>query len=155
LTTSLLNAGTTYTLTAAGVTGEDNSALVPDPAMASFAQGFGAFCHDFDDNALPDGSLLGGNAALPGDGSIHLTDAGVNGACGEYFITNQLGVASLATLFARWSSRVGGGSGGGADGYSFNWGVDVISGCSGSEEGAGSGLSVTVDTFDNGCNDCA
>ena len=36
----------------------------------------------------------------------------------------------------------------GADGYSFNWGTDLST--SAGEEGTGTGLSVPVDTFDNG-----
>src|SRR5439155_6312580 len=58
-----------------------------------------------------------------------------------------------------WRSLVGGDNGSvctatqfgrpGADGYSFNWGTDLATTGVG-EEGTGSGLSVTVDTFDNG-----
>src|SRR4051812_37084536 len=48
-----------------------------------------------------------------------------------------------------WKRKIAAGGGGGADGYSFNWGTDLATGGVG-EEGTGTGLSVTIDTFDNG-----
>ncbi len=160
LVTAPLTLETTYTLTVTGERGVDTSPLQPDPATAQFHYGFGAFCHDFNDNVLPAGSALAGGATLGGpsqtDGIIHLTDAGQAGACGSFWIPDQVAGSPLDRLQARWRSYIGDG-GAGADGYSFNWAVDLPPPggvCYGSEEGAGSGLSVTVDTFDNGCGDC-
>jgi hypothetical protein len=121
---------------------------------------FGAYCHDFNDNVLPDGTLAFSNQAgfsvvggAGGDGIIHLTEAHVNGAEGVLWIPDQTGGAKLNRLLAKWKTLIGGGDGSGADGYSFNWGIDVPT-QSGNTEGAGTGLSVTVDTWDNGCGNC-
>ncbi|MBL9166525.1 MAG: hypothetical protein JNN07_02150 [Verrucomicrobiales bacterium] len=152
-----LNTDADYTVTISGVTGEDNSVLLPNPTVLSFHHGFGAFCQNFDDLTVPAPSAVGGVAKvadIEGNGIISLTDNGVTGACGQFFIPNLSGESPLANLHARWKSRVFS-SGSAADGYSFNWGTDVAAGCAGSEEGNGSGLSVTVDTFDNGCGDCS
>jgi len=58
-------------------------------------------------------------------------------------------------LHAQFDFLIGGGNTG-ADGFSFNWAPDITSAsaCPSSiEEGIGNGLSVTVDTFDNGASD--
>jgi hypothetical protein len=73
-------------------------------------------------------------------------------------INDSYGAASISapiqtyeSLTVNWKSRVGGGAGGGADGYSLNIGSDVPADPGyGGEEGIGTGLTVTVDTFDNG-----
>lgn len=146
-----------YNVSVTGVTGEDNSVLIPAQVDFVLHHGFGAYCNDFEtDDILP--GATGGRAAIGDNGSgdgraMHLTDNGVGGACGQFFIPNLAGDAPLANLHAKWSSRVFS-SGDPADGYSFNWGSDVAAGCSGSEEGNGSGLTVDVDTFDNGCGNC-
>lgn len=152
-----LVADTDYSIEVSGVTGEDNSVLLPSPTVLSFHHGFGAFCQNFDDLSVPAPSAVGGVAKVvdfEGNGIVSLTDDKVTGACGQLFIPSLTGASPQANLHARWKSRVFS-SGSAADGYSFNWGSDVASGCSGSEEGNGSGLSVTVDTFDNGCGDCS
>jgi len=135
--------------------------LVPNPTVCSFHNGFGAFCADF--SILPDGttnmpagSVLTGSAYIGDDGTgntvLHLTDA-INSQNGNFFIPDQLGGSPLDRLHAHWRSLTGGGTGGGADGWSFNWAPDLSGTSSGGEEGAGTGLSVTVDTFNNGFPD--
>ena len=59
------------------------------------------------------------------------------------------GTKTYESFEASWNSRIGGGVGGGADGYSLNVGTDIPDSFTG-EEGGGTGLSVTIDTFDNG-----
>ena len=98
-----------------------------------------------------------GRGYIGDDGSgtncvLHLTDP-VNASFGAFLIPDQAGGNNIDHLKVSWRSRIGGGGGGGADGYSLNWSTALPNpptyGNPG-EEGASSGLSVTVDTFDNG-----
>jgi hypothetical protein len=79
---------------------------------------------------------------------LKLTDANDPGGFGGWAV-GPFPTATYESMTASWKSRVGGGGGGGADGYSFNVGTDLSDNFTG-EEGTGTGLSVTVDTFDNG-----
>jgi hypothetical protein len=148
LSTTTLTIDGTYNLAISAVTGQDTSILVPDPTVITFHEGFGSFCTDFA-AGVPAGTLISGSAAVT-DGILHLTDDGAAGACGAFYISNQTGGAVLDRLRARWKSRVGGPLSGNADGYSFNWANDLPQNCGGAEEGAGTGLSLTLDTWDNG-----
>jgi hypothetical protein len=152
---------TTYTLTVMDVRAQGGGSMVtPNPTMATFEHGFGAFTADFNNNMLPAGTSVDGVAVVGGttsDGILHLTDAGQAGVCGAFFIPDQNSGMPLDRLLARWRMRIGGGQNGGADGASFSWGTDVPMTCAGpflggqgAEGGAGTGLAVTIDTFDNG-----
>ena len=107
----------------------------------------------------PAGTTLYGDASIGDDGSgtnqvLHLTDAFRNSSFGAINIPDPAGGANVTQLSVHWRSLVGGGSG--ADGYSFNWASDLPGTptfANPGEEGAGSGLSVTVDTFDNGSDE--
>jgi hypothetical protein len=92
-----------------------------------------------------------GFAYVGGDGILHLTDEGYNFTFGIFEI-DLAGPQILQPLEASWKSLIGGGAVG-ADGYSFNVANDlpaVPTFNNPGEEGAGTGLSATVDTFDNG-----
>lgn len=111
------------------------------------------FASAFD--SLPSGSRLldpSGAATRPNPrvegGYLKLTDANDAGGFGGWAI-GPFATATYESVNATWKSRIGGGGGGGADGYSLNIGTDLSDNFTG-EEGTGSGLSVTVDTFDNG-----
>jgi hypothetical protein len=111
------------------------------------------FASDF--NSLPAGTRLidlNGAGTRPDprleDGVLKLTDALDAGGFGGWAI-GPFPVALYESLNVSWKSRVGGGGGGGADGYSLNIGTDLSDSFT-AEEGTGTGLSVTVDTFDNG-----
>ena len=111
------------------------------------------FASDF--SSLPAGTRLidlNGAGTRPDprveDGVLKLTDANDAGGFGGWAI-GPFPVAIYESLNVSWKSRVGGGGGGGADGYSLNIGTDLSDSFTG-EEGTGTGLSVTVDTFDNG-----
>jgi|GEM_PF-666646 len=134
---------------------EDGGAVAPNPTVVQFQLGYGRFCADFNDGQLPPGTSVAGSAFVGDDGTgnpvLHLTDP-VNGAFGALVIPSPLGNRTLDRLVARWKSRVGGGSGG-ADGYSFNWTPNLPNPPTYNnpgEEGLPTGLSVTVDTWDNG-----
>lgn len=159
LDTSILTADTDYTLTILGETGEDGSALIPDPSFVTFHEGFGAFCTDF--TMLPNGAALynngtSGSGVLGDDGTgnmvVHLTDDGITGAYGKLFIANRTGGGVLKELQAKWQTRIGGDLGGHADGMSFNWASNLAADGNfiASEEGEGTGVSFTIDTWDGG-----
>ena len=80
-------------------------------------------------------------------GVLKLTDALDLGGFGGWAI-GPFPQQTFETLQASWKSRIGGGGGGGADGYSLNFGNDLLDNFQG-EEGTGTGLTVAVDTFDN------
>src|SRR5207247_1410185 len=88
------------------------------------------------------------------DGILHLTDDLQGGAFGIFAISDPAGGRRVGNVHAHWKSLIGGSTTGatqfgrvGADGYSFSWGADAQA-SNVSEEGTGTGLSVTIDTFD-------
>jgi hypothetical protein len=130
---------------------------VPDWAtdiqVHSFTRVATSFSTDF--SSLPAGTrILDPNAAAARpdprveDGVLKLTDANDAGGFGGWAV-GPFPVQTFESIQASWKSRIGGGGGGGADGYSLNIGADLTDNFTG-EEGTGTGLSVTVDTFDNG-----
>src|SRR5262249_43047641 len=115
------------------------------------------FAADFNDNIKPAGTTLNGSAAIA-DGYVHLTDDGVNSAFGVFYIADPSGGATVGQLHMTWKQFIGGTAQlneafqfnqDGADGISMSWGADVGTG-NGGPDGLGTGLIVTVDTFDNG-----
>jgi hypothetical protein len=106
-----------------------------------------SFSNDFNAATLPAGVTLTGSARLD-SGAVQLTQlvGSQNGAL-DLNIGSTILFESIA---GSWKSLVGG-SGDGADGYSFNVASDIPIPVGGvGEEGVGSGLRLTVDTFDNG-----
>ena len=119
----------------------------------------------FADCQVPAQSLLSGAAHVADDGSgakncvMHLTDANQCASNGVWTILDQAAGQNVNHIHVHWRSLVGGDDGSvctatqfgrpGADGYSFNWGTDLATSFVG-EEGTGSGVTVTVDTWDNG-----
>jgi hypothetical protein len=84
-----------------------------------------------------------------GDGVLKLTDANDPGGFGGAAICLP-GAQSFSGLDARWRTWLGGGTG--PAGLSFNLGTDLAENFPG-DEGTGTGLSVAIDTFDNGMGD--
>ncbi|HEU0008385.1 MAG TPA: PA14 domain-containing protein, partial [Verrucomicrobiae bacterium] len=81
---------------------------------------------------------------------LHLTDP-INDSYGVWLIPDQASGNNVDHLKVNWRSLIGGGSA--ADGYSFSWATDLPAAPSygnPGEEGAGTGLVVAVDTFENG-----
>jgi hypothetical protein len=83
-----------------------------------------------------------------GTGYISLTDA-INDQQGSILIDDLDAGAAVSGFVATFKLRMGGGSGNAADGFSFNFANDLPDGTFG-EEGAGTGLTVTFDIYDNG-----
>ena len=163
LDTTALGSATTYTVTALDVTSEETGALIfPDPSTCTFttwifqdetaAAAAGRFAGDYGNNALPGGSLLHGNngfAYVDDSGIVHLTDTS-GGSSGSLGIPDSLGGVNQDRLTAHWKQRFGNPSGGGADGFSFNWGPNLPNPVPfAGPGGVGNGLSVTIDTYNN------
>jgi hypothetical protein len=141
-----------YTLSVQLEQGEDGGAQVPESTTCGFSQPLGRFCADFNDNAVPAGTTVAAlGAATPpyvSEGVLHLTDK-ANDLNNRWTI--PLAAAQTFPNFkAQWRTFLG--SSGGADGWSFNVGVGPFSYAS-AEEGATVGLSVMVDTYNNGLGD--
>lgn len=114
----------------------------------------GSFDFSFDDGAVPDGTAIFGNAAVSptegvGDSGVLKLTTAVNSQVGSFIINDLSPGANVDTLTVLFKARVGEGSVPPADGLSFVWASDLADGSFG-EEGAGSGLVVTFDTYDNG-----
>jgi hypothetical protein len=112
---------------------------------------------DFESAELPPDTRLFGNAYLGDDGTganscLHLTDPDFN-SFGQFLVPNVGNGKNVRQIDIQWRSLIGGGTGGGADGYSLNWANDLPETpdyAYPGEEGIGSGVTVTIDTFDNG-----
>ena len=134
----------------------------PNPTTCRFQYGFNRFCADFNDGQLPPGTISSGvtppyvgpdaSGEHPGV-FLHLTDH-LNSQA-NYWTVPFFEEQTFPVFSARWKTLLGGI--GGADGFSFNVGVGPFTylpppGEFGPapEEGTTNGLSVTVDTYNNG-----
>jgi hypothetical protein len=124
--------------------------------FAGVARG-GSFSANFDDGAVPLGSSIYGDAATAinggvGDsGVLMLTTAAFN-QTGSFIIDDLDPGSRIASFVATFSLRMGGGTATPGDGFSFNFATDLPN-SSFDEEGAGSGLTITFDTYDNSFGD--
>ena len=124
------------------------SGLAPFLLTAVAAVNVGADVIQSDFSSTPPGSRFIGTAVVE-DGVLKLTKAGVGGAFGALAFGPAPTSTTVNAMAVSWKSLVGGGQNGGADGYSLNIGADLADSFT-AEEGTGTGLTVTVDTFDNG-----
>jgi hypothetical protein len=111
----------------------------------------GSFDANFNDNQLPPGTQVygdtgDGSAGIIEDGVLKLTKA-VGSQQGGFVIEDLDAGAVVSGFTTTFKLLIGGGNG--ADGFSFNFAPDVPD-WSMSEEGAGNGLSVCFDVYDNG-----
>ena len=111
---------------------------------------------DFNDGLVPAGTAIYGNAFVDtyggvGDSGVLKLTGAVNDQNGSFLIEDvDVGVA-IETMTAAFDMRVGGGSAVPADGFSFSWADDLPNGITGeAENGAGTGLRVAFDIYDNG-----
>jgi hypothetical protein len=112
------------------------------------------FNFDFNDWQVPAGSQIFGHTYVDVFGGVN--ESGVlkltineNSQQGAWLVDTPAGVTAIHDFVATWKMRVGGGTDVPADGASFVLGDDVADGSFG-ESGAGSGLVVSFDTYDNG-----
>ncbi|MEY2408974.1 MAG: hypothetical protein QOF48_1644, partial [Verrucomicrobiota bacterium] len=116
--------------------------IVPD----SINGATGAFSTDFA-SGVPAGSAIYGNAHVDG-GYLHLTDA-VNSQQGSIIINDLLNGAPLGTFTMTMKVLLGQGTTPPADGLSVSI-ANNIPNASFGEEGEGTGLTVSFDSYDNG-----
>ncbi len=125
----------------------------------------GSFSSDFN-SGLPDGSTVFGNASItPNDGTgggygnsgcLELTPLATS-QNGVFIITNDLDAGQPVVSFTAQFKVFLGSVGNGADGFSFNFAPDLnlFGGWGAPEEGDGTGLTVSFDTFPNPAPDKA
>ena len=116
---------------------------------------------DFDDGDIPEGTEVYGTAMVEFEGGVEdsgvllLTDAS-NSQLGSFVIDDFNEGANINAIGVAMKLRIGGpgedlgGSSNPADGFAFSFAPDVPGGTWLAEEGVGSGISVCIDTWDNG-----
>ncbi|HMO50583.1 MAG TPA: Ig-like domain-containing protein [Kiritimatiellia bacterium] len=106
----------------------------------------------YDFNAeLPTGIALFGAAFRDATNGVVVVTPGVGSVQGAVVIEAPDAAAVVAGFAASFRSRIDQTSASPADGFSFNWANDITNGTvAQAEEGAGTGLSVCFDLFDNG-----
>lgn len=157
---SLADEGVTYSVTVTGPGNVVTSRSAVVAVMTKFQAGSPlAFDYNFNDGQVPPNGIILGNAIVQPTGGVNdsgfmqLTEA-VNSQSSAFELPTPDGVTSIADFTATWMMRVGGGSDTPADGYSFVVGPDIPDATFG-EDGAGSGLIVSYDIFDNGSTEDA
>src|SRR2546427_1949933 len=73
-----------------------------------------------------------------------------NGLQGGFSIPDAANGATVTNMTANFKLFIGKGSGNAADGFSFNFATDIAAINNTGEEGSGSGITVSFDTYDNG-----
>src|SRR6266545_1220657 len=109
------------------------------------------FSTDFN-SGLPPGASVYGTAVVDsaggvGDSGVLKLTPALPSQQGSFLIDDLDGGAPIASFSATFQMLIGGGNG--ADGVSFNFASDLPNDSFG-EEGAGTGLTIAFDTFDNG-----
>ena len=141
--------GATYRLAigdAAGTTLSDEATLtvgtLPEPAF-TFTAGFAG-------GAIPAGSTAYPTAVGDPGGFLSLTPA-ANDSSGAFVIDDLNAGAAISSIFVTFDLHMGEPTDlPPADGFSFNWGQEMVAGpVPGAEEGAGNGLRLCFDVYDN------
>ena len=119
----------------------------PGPVLDSFSV-------SFNDGLVPEGTTLLGDAVVEPTGGVNNSGCvkltkNFNAQHGSLIVDDFAGGLRVNGFSASFKVLVGGGTAVPADGFSFNFACDLPSTPFG-EEGAGSGLTVSFDSFDNG-----
>ncbi|PWU16295.1 MAG: hypothetical protein C5B50_13860 [Verrucomicrobia bacterium] len=119
----------------------------------------GTFFSDFNSGTLPAGATVFGSASVTNttggytnSGYLQLTPLALSQQ-GAFVITNDLDAGAPVVSFVARFKAFDFSSGQGADGWSFNFATDVPFANTISEEGAGTGLTVEYDTYQNNGGD--
>jgi hypothetical protein len=140
-----IQAGTSYTLTINNVKDRGNNALAGNTAPFTAYSAF----YDFS-SGTPAGTFITGSSGkiLP-DGTLQLTPAA--GSMGGGFIVPDLsGGADVTNILIHLQLFLGKGSVPPADGFSISIANDITDDAVPSEEGTGTGIVFSFDTYDNG-----
>lgn len=118
-----------------------------------------AIIANFNDGGLPADGLAFGTASVQATGGVN--DSGFlsltmaeNGQGGAFILPTPASPAPITDFIAVWQMRVGGGTDVPADGFSFAFGPEIGDVAFG-EDGAGGGLIIGFDTYDNGTSEVA
>lgn len=112
----------------------------------------------FEGGTLPAGTVVAGTPSagyitetggVNDSGVLHLTDA-VGSQNGAFVVLPLLAGAELAGFNAAYDLRLGGGSANNADGISFNFAPGLTETTGTGVDGAGNGLRIVTDLYDNG-----
>jgi hypothetical protein len=150
LDTSGATAGAVYNVTVKDVKDKSNNPVAPNTAAGFIA--YNAF-FDFEDGQIPSGTSVYGPASIltgrgfDGGNALMLTPP-LNSQQGGFLILDLVNGAPVTKFTAKFKLFIGEGSGNAADGFSFNMAADVPEATVG-EEGVGSGITVSFDTYDN------
>ncbi len=109
----------------------------------------------FDDSQAPAGATVLGTAFVDATGGVNNTGVlkltvAENGQLGTFLIDDLDNGKAVSGFTATFKARVGGGTSTPADGFSFVWANDLDPASGFGEDGAGSGLTVSFDIYDNG-----
>ena len=114
----------------------------------------GSFSDNFDSGSTPAGTAVYGNAQVDSSGGVgnsgvlKLTPAAFLQQ-GSFIIDDLDPGLRISSFTATFNVRIGGGTATPGDGMSFNFATDLPN-SDFNEEGAGSGLTITFDAFENG-----
>ena len=149
-------AGKSYTLTVTGVKDVAGNVVAANTKATFIAYNIYA---TFDDGKIPTGATTAASGSTPpvvlpnGTGNttpfLQITDP-TGSQQGAIVFDDVLNGADVTKFTATFRLFIGKGSGNPADGFSFNLAPDISSDASISEEGIGSGLTIAMDTYDNG-----
>jgi hypothetical protein len=149
LTATGLTAGQQYTLNVTGV-----KDLSGNTVAAGTSRSFTAFhISESFGSGVPTGAGISGSATVLPTGELQLT-SNAGSLQGSLTFPDVLNGGTATKLTATFKLFIGNGSGNPADGFSFNVASDLMPDPATppnfGEEGAGSGLTVAFDTYDNG-----
>jgi hypothetical protein len=110
---------------------------------------------NFDDGRVPSIAAVTGPANVQASGSYNGTGfleltTNVGSLQGSINYDDVLAGGDANKFTATFKLYIGNGSGNPADGFSFNLATDLSSTSSTGEEGTGTGLTIALDTYDNG-----
>ena len=144
-----LTPGQQYTVNLSGLRDASGNAIA-----AGASRSFTAFniTENFS-GGVPAGAGMAGSASITPSGELQLTP-NVGSSQGGFTFGDVLNGGTADKFTATFKLFIGNGSGNPADGFSFNVSPDLMADPTApptySEEGAGSGLTVAFDTYDNG-----
>jgi hypothetical protein len=156
--TTVADNGATFRVNANGPSGSATSSNALLSVIAPITIGTPQVIYDFNDCSVPVGTILNGSAGggyvdcsggVTNSGVLKLTDA-IGGEAGTFFMPDLNAGAAVKGITAYFAARIADGSIPPADGFSFCWANDLPTGGTFGEDGGGSGLVVSFDTYDNG-----
>jgi len=156
--TTSTDSGATFKVASTGPSGNVTSSNAVLTVVAPVTITNPQVSYNFDDGLLPDGTTLNGGAGggyistggVSNTACIHLTDA-VNGQGGTFIIPDLFSNQLISAVTVHFSMLVGGGTAPPADGFAFVWcpSNDLPANITFGEGGAGSGLNVGFDIYNN------